>query len=79
MMVRLTRETKAKPDELAEHMGRTRPLLTGEAIADHVERERAAVAGTGRGLGDMQAGRVTPHEAAACQIKETIDRAQKGR
>jgi len=76
--VRLNGELKTKLTELALHTRRTKSFLAGEAIADYVERELEIIAGIHRGLADMEAGRVTPHEDAMGRIRKTIKRAQKG-
>ncbi|MBS3649893.1 CopG family ribbon-helix-helix protein [Pseudaminobacter sp. 19-2017] len=77
--VRLSGETKAKLNALAEHTRRTKSFLAGEAIEDYVERELAIVAGVQRGLDDMEAGRVTSHKDAMRRIKALIESAQKTR
>lgn len=79
MTVRLSGKTKSRLDELAQHTRRTRSFLAAEAIADYVERELAIVAGIGRGLADMEAGRVTPHKKAMQRLRKTIGRAQNGK
>lgn len=79
MTVRLSRETKAKLTELAQHTRRTRSFLAGEAIADYVERELAIIEGIQRGLADMEAGRVTPHGVVMAEIDGIIDAAEQAR
>lgn len=71
------RETKARLEELARHTRRSKSFLAGEAITDYVERELAIVEGIKRGLADMEAGRVTPHEQAMDRIRRTIARVSK--
>lgn len=77
--IRLSNESKAKLTELARHTRRTKSFLAAEAITDYVERELAIVAGIHRGLADMEAGRVTPHDEAMRRIRKTIKSAQKGK
>ena len=77
LSVRVSAETKEKLAELAQHTRRTRSFLAGEAIADYVDRELEIVAGIHRGLADMEAGRVIPHDEAMRQLRETIRRTQK--
>ena len=79
LSVRVSAETKEKLAELAQHTRRTRSFLAGEAIADYVDRELEIVAGIHRGLADMEAGRVIPHDEAMRQLRETIRRTQKGK
>ena len=77
LTVRLKSETKEKLAELSRHTRRTRSFLAGEAIENYVERELAIVAAIHRGLDDMKAGRVVPHDVAMKQIRATIERARK--
>ena len=76
LTVRLTPELKDRLGELAERTRRTRSFLAGEAIAGYVERELEIVAGIERGLADMKAGRVVPHERVMADIDDTIKRAK---
>jgi predicted transcriptional regulator len=46
----------------SETLKRTKSCLAGEAIADFVARELAIIEGIDRGLADMRAGRVLPHQ-----------------
>ena len=75
--VRISPETKARLEALAGHTRRTKSFLAGEAITDYVERELAIVESIKRGLADIEAGRVVPHEETMRRIRATIDRAQK--
>ena len=74
--VRLPEATKERLGRLAERTRRSRSFLAGEAIADYVERELAIIEGIERGVADMEAGRVVPHDEAMARIRETIERAQ---
>jgi len=75
LTVRLTPELKRRLGELAERTRRTRSFLAGEAIADYVARELAIVAGIERGLEDMRAGRVVPHEEVMADVDAMFDHA----
>jgi len=75
LTVRLPAELKDRLGELAERTRRTKSFLAGEAIGDYVEREMAIVAGIERGLDDMKAERVVPHDKAMRRIRKTIDTA----
>jgi predicted transcriptional regulator len=46
----------------SETLKRTKSCLAGAAIADFVARELAIIEGIDRGLADMRAGRVLPHQ-----------------
>lgn len=75
--VRMPSETKARLEELARHTRRSKSFLAGEAIADYVERELAIVKAIERGLADVEAGRVVPHEEAIRRLRSTIERASE--
>lgn len=74
LTLRLDSATKARLEELAQHTRRTKSFLAGEAIADYVERELAIVEGIKRGMADIEAGRVVPHEEVKRRIWATIER-----
>ena len=77
MTVRLPSRVKRRLGRLATHTKRTKSYLAGEAIADFVERELAIVEGIKRGLEDMRAGRVIPHEVAMRRLRATVARVAK--
>ena len=76
LTVRLPPELKDRLGKLAERTRRTKSFLAGEAIAGYVERELEIVSGIERGLDDMMAGRVVPHEDVMADIDATIKRAK---
>ncbi len=75
LTVRLSSELKARLGKLAERTQRSKSFLAGEAIGNYVERELEIVAGIERGLDDMKAGRVVPHEDVMADIDATIEKA----
>ena len=77
LTVRLTPEIKDRLGTLAERTRRTKSFLAGEAIAGYVERELEIIAGIERGLDDMRAERVVPHDEAMRGIRNIIQNAQK--
>ena len=79
MTVRLPPELKERLGKLAERTRRTKSFLAGEAIADYVARELAIIEGVQRGLEDVRAGRVVPHEEAMRRLRATAARAAKER
>ena len=79
LTVRLAAELKDRLGELAERTRRTKSFLAEEAIAGYVERELEIVSGIERGLDDMKAGRVVPHEDVMADIDATIKRAKTKR
>jgi len=76
LTVRLPPELKDRLGKLAERTRRTKSFLAWEAIAGYVERELEIVSGIERGLDDMKAGRVVPHEDVMADIDATIKRAK---
>lgn len=76
MTVRLPEATKERLGRLAERTRRSRSFLAGEAIADYVERELAIIEGIERGIADMEAGRVVPHDEAMARIRGAIEHVQ---
>ena len=79
LSVRLSPELKARLGQLAERTQRTKSFLAGEAIGNYVARELEIIAGIERGLDDMKAGRVVPHEDVMADIDATIHKAKKPR
>ncbi len=76
LTVRVSPELKASLGKLAERTRRTKSFLAGEAIAGYVERELEIVAGIERGLADMKAGRVVPHEEVMAEIDGIVETAK---
>jgi predicted transcriptional regulator len=79
LTVRVAPKLKKQLDRLAVSTKRTKSFLAGEAIADYVDRELEIVEGIKRGLEDMKAGRLIPHDEAMRRLRATIDRARKRR
>jgi predicted transcriptional regulator len=79
LTVRLSPEVKKRLSRLAGHTRRTSSYLAGEAIADFVDRELAIVEGIERGLEDMKADRVTPHNDAMQRLRATVERKRRGK
>ena len=76
LTVRVSPALKDELDRLAILTQRTKSFLAGEAIADYVARELAIVEGIERGLEDMRAGRVVPHEEAMRRIGAVIEKSR---
>ena len=79
LTVRLSPQVKNRLGRLADHTKRTKSELAGEAIADFVERELAFVEGVKRGIEDMRAGRVVPHQTAMRRLRGTVARFAKAK
>ena len=59
-----------------ERTRRSKSFLAGEAIAAYVARELEIIEGVERGLEDMKAGRVVPHDEAMRRIRAVIEKAK---
>ncbi len=75
MTIRLDPQVKEKLGRLAQDTKRSRSFLAGEAVGAYVDRELAIIDGIQRGLADMEAGRVVPHEDAVAELQTVIDAA----
>ena len=76
LTVRLEPKLKDRLGKLATQTQRTKSYLAGQAIAGYVERELQIIEGIERGLEDMRAGRVIPHEEVMAQIDAIIETAR---
>ncbi|MDB5676278.1 MAG: CopG family transcriptional regulator [Sphingomonas bacterium] len=72
MTIRVPADLKAKLDRLADGTRRSRSYLAAEAVSAYVERELAIIEGVQRGLADVEAGRVTPHDEAMDRVDALI-------
>ena len=77
LTLRLPAALKDRLGVLAARTRRTRSFLAGEALAHYVERELAIIEGIERGLDDMRAGRLVPHDEAMHRLRATIEAAAK--
>lgn len=77
MTIRVTPDLKEKLGRLAQGTRRTRSYLAAEAVEAYVNRELEIIEGIQRGLADMEAGRVTPHDEAMDRIDAAIAAASK--
>ena len=76
LTVRIEPKLKDLLGRLATHTQRSKSFLAGQAIAGYVERELQIIEGIERGLEDMRAGRVIPHEEVMAQIDAIIETAR---
>ena len=79
MTIRLATDTKHKLERLAADTRRSKSFLAAEAVSAYVERELAIIDGIQRGLADVEAGRVVPHNAAMDEVQAVIDAAKSGK
>ena len=77
--IRISTETKGKLERLAADTRRSKSFLAAEAVSAYVERELAIIDGIQRGLADVEAGRVVPHNAAMDEVQAVIDAAKSGK
>ncbi|WP_372730423.1 CopG family ribbon-helix-helix protein [Novosphingobium sp.] len=76
MTIRVPLAVQEQLARLSQSTKRSRSYLAGEAVAAYVERELAIIEGIERGLADMKAGHVTPHDEAMDRIDAAIEAAQ---
>ena len=81
MTIRVSAETKRKLERIAASARRSKSFLAGEAVSTYVDRELEIIEGIKRGLADVEAGRVVPHDEAMAEIYAAIDavEAERGR
>ncbi|TWB24708.1 putative transcriptional regulator [Nitrospirillum amazonense] len=79
LTVRLKPEVKDQLAALSVQTNRTRSYLAAEAIADYVAREIALVEGVQRGLADIEAGRLIPHDQAMDELDAAIEEVARSR
>lgn len=70
LTVRLSSETKAKLDRLAEITERSKSFLVGRMLDDYIDREIEICEGTLEAIRSIQRGDGIPHE----QVVQDIDR-----
>jgi len=78
LTIRLTPEAKEQLSRLAAATHRTKSFLAAEAISRYVAREAEIIEGVERGLADMKAGRVVPHDEAMARLEATIAAVERG-
>ena len=79
MTIRVSAETKRKLERIAAGTRRSKSFLAAEAVSAYVERELAIIEGVQRGLADVEADRVVPHDAAMDEVQAVIDAAKSGK
>ena len=75
MTIRVPVAIKKKFDRLAEVSQRSRSYLAAEALEIYVDQELAICEGILRGIEDVRAGRVVPHEQVVAETQAIIDAA----
>ncbi len=79
LTVRLKSQVKDRLALLSASTNRTSSFLAAEAIASYVDRELRIIAGIERGLADMRAGNLVPHDEAMDELDAAIEDAAEGK
>jgi predicted transcriptional regulator len=79
LKIRLSPEVDERLGRLAERTRRAKSVLADEVITDFVKRELETVEAIERGLEDIKAGRVVPHEQAMREVRATIGQTVKAK
>jgi len=77
MTIRVRPDVKEKLDRIAADTQRSKSFLAGEAVAAYVERELEIIDGIKRGMADVAAGRVVPHEQVMAEARQIIADAKR--
>jgi predicted transcriptional regulator len=77
MTIRVTPETKHKLERIAGETRRSKSFLAAEAVSMYVDRELEIIDGIRRGLADVKAGRVVPHEQVMAEARKIIAGARR--
>ncbi len=75
--VRIPVELKAKLDRLAELMQRDQSDILAAALASYADYELEVVNGILRGMEDVKAGRVTPHDQVMDELDAIVEAARQ--
>lgn len=76
MTFRMTPETKRQLETIAQETRRSKAFLAAEAVAAYARHEIEIIEGIKRGMADVEAGRVVPHDEAMAQIDAVIAAAE---
>ena len=77
MTIRVRPDVKEKLARIARDTQRSKSFLAGEAVAAYVERELEIIDGIKRGMADVAAGRVVPHEQVMAEARQIIAEAKR--
>ena len=73
MTIRISPQVKESLSKLSQATRRSNSFLAGEAVAAYVARELEIVVGIQRGIDDVKAGRVIPHDEAMTELFAAIE------
>jgi len=77
MTIRISHETKQKLDRIASDTRRSKSFLAAEAVSAYVDRELEIIQGIKRGMADVRAGRIMPHERVSAEARQIIADAKR--
>lgn len=77
--IRVKSEVKKKLDRLASNTKRSKSYLAAEAVSAYVDRELEIIEGIKRGLADVEAGRLIPHDEAMAEIYGVVKATKSGK
>ena len=77
LLVDVTDDVRNKLQRLAADTKRSEAAMVREAVADYVQREADIMDAIRRGLADVEAGRVVPHDEAMAEIDAIVAAAQQ--
>ncbi len=79
LTIRVSSDTKEKLERIAADTRRSKSFLAAEAVTAYVDRELEIIDGIKRGLANMEAGRLVPHEEVMAQARRIIADARKNK
>ncbi|MGC1863557.1 MAG: CopG family ribbon-helix-helix protein [Methylocystis sp.] len=79
LTIRVSAELKDKLARLAQDTRRSKSFLAAEAVSAYVDSELQIIEGVRRGIRDVEAGRVVPHDEAMAEIRGAIEAASRKR
>ena len=77
MTIRVSPDPKSKLERIAADTRRSKSFLAAEAVSAYVERELEIIDGIKRGMADVAAGRVVPHEEVMAEARQIIADAKR--
>lgn len=77
MTIRVTPETRQKLERIAGETRRSKSFLAAEALSAYVDRELEIIDGIKRGLADVKAGCVAPHEQVMGEARQIVADARR--
>jgi predicted transcriptional regulator len=77
MTIRVPVALKEKLGALARGTRRSKSFLAAEAVSAYVERELEIIEGIERGLDDVAAGRVVPHDEVTAEARALVADAKR--